>query len=66
MVEVRTAWSGWSGAKPDGQCLPLLIFLAPESLEVVFWHRLTWVVPEKGLLCGGCVTVEVIFHTDVT
>ena len=24
--EGGTGWSGWSGAQPDGQCLPLLIF----------------------------------------
>jgi len=22
----KNGWSGWSGAQPDGQCLPLLIF----------------------------------------
>jgi len=26
MVEVSTGWSGWSGAQPDGRCLPLLVF----------------------------------------
>ena len=26
IVEVGTGWSGWSGAQPDGHCLPLLIF----------------------------------------
>ena len=25
-MEVGTCWSGWSGAQPDGRCLPLLIF----------------------------------------
>jgi len=25
-VKVGTGWSGWSGAQPDGQCLPLLVF----------------------------------------
>ena len=34
--------AGWS------VCLPLLISLAPSSPEVLFWHRLTRVVPEKG------------------
>ena len=26
MMEVGTCWSGWSGAQPDGRCLPLLVF----------------------------------------
>jgi len=25
-MEVGTGWSRWSGAQPDGRCLPLLIF----------------------------------------
>ena len=30
-VEVGTGWSGWSGAKLDGRCLPLLIF--PSTMQ---------------------------------
>jgi len=26
MVEVGNGWYRWSGAQPDGQCLPLLMF----------------------------------------
>ena len=26
VMEVGTCWSGWSGAQPDGRCLPPLIF----------------------------------------
>jgi len=47
MVEVSTGWSGWSGAQPDGRCLPLLIFPCTRSPEVFFWNQLTRVVPEK-------------------
>jgi len=39
-------------------CLPLLISLAPRSPEVLLWHRLTRVVPEKRAvkrLCGVVV-----------
>jgi len=39
-MEWRAA--GWS------VCLPLLIFYCSIKSEVLFWHRLTWVVPEKG------------------
>jgi len=39
MVEMGTAQSGWSGAHPDGRCV---------CPEVLFWHQLTRVVPEKG------------------
>jgi len=34
--------AGWS------VCLPLLIFPCTIKSEVLFWHRLTRVVPEKG------------------
>ena len=49
MMEVGTAWAGWSGAQPDGRrvCL-LLIFPCTISPEVLFWHRLTRVIPANG------------------
>jgi len=44
-------YSGWSGAQLDGRCVCLcylpLHHKSPE--EDFFWHRLTGVVPEKGL-----------------
>jgi len=42
LVQMKRCPTRWS------VCLPLLISLAPQSPEVLFWHRLTWVVPEKG------------------
>jgi len=48
IMEVGTGWYGWSGAQPDGQCACLCLSpLAPQSAEVLFWHWLTQVVPEK-------------------
>jgi len=60
MVKVGTAKSGWSGAQPDGRCvycLPLLIFPCITSPEVLLWHRLTWVAPEKRAVKWLCVCV---------
>jgi len=41
---VRMEWrpAGWS------VCLPLFVFPCTIKPEVLFWHRLTWVVRKKG------------------
>ena len=58
-MEVGTDWSGWSGAQPDGQCLPLLVF--PCTIK----SRSSFLAPAhpggpgkravKWLWCGGGV-----------
>jgi len=44
-------WWRWALVSPDGVApsrMDGVSSLAPQSPEVIFWHRLTRVVPEKG------------------
>jgi len=57
-MEWHPAW--WS------VCLPLLSSLVLYSPEDFFWHRLTWVVPEKGLKwLHVCVSVNCLMQSVV-
>ena len=48
------------------QLMPLPLLASVKSkLVLPFWYRLTWVVPEKGLL-NGCVCVCVLLPTSIT
>jgi len=57
---VLGCWCGClSGASADlhiAQLMPLPLTFSCFRLVLPFWYRLTWVVPEKGLL-NGCVCV---------
>jgi len=61
---VRMEWrpAGWS------VCLPLLIFPCNPKSEVLFWHWLTQVVPEKGALkrLWWCQLLRVLILDNTT
>jgi len=46
-------------------CHSLSLASVKSRLVLPFWYRLTWVVPEKGLL-NGCVYVSTVFSKSVS
>ena len=53
--DVQTCiWPSWC------YCHSLSLASVKSRLVLPFWYRLTWVVPEKGLLSGVCVCVCVL------
>jgi len=71
MVKVGTGWSGWSGAQPDGRCLPLLIFpctiksrgflLAPAHPGRPGKRAVKWLCVDPNTQCFCDVPVQCIF-----
>ena len=47
----RLAWSSWC------HCHSLSLASVKSRLALPFWYRLTWLVPDKGLLLNMCVCV---------
>jgi len=63
----KWGWWRWALLSPDGVAPSRMVGVSASvdlplhhKAEVLFWHRLTWVVPKKGrktvvVWCGGCL-----------